>query len=466
VNENNRPPGPLPTVEGPIGPGVDAPGADNPSRPGRLAVDRAGAGLPDEERPTRTRYVVLGWLCVATAIAYIDRGCLSVAEGLIRSDLGLTESQMGLVMSAFFLSYSIFQVPAALVDQRFGSRRALSSFAAAWSLATCLCGVATGFTLLVVARLAMGAAEAGALPSSTAVLGRWFPTSRRATATGILTSFMGVGGAIGALLSGIILASFSWRWMFALYTIPGLVWAAGFALWFRDSPRLHAGVNRAELDLIQSGRSPDSGRARTPMPWRRLMGDRALIGMCLQQFFRAAGAMFYLSWFPTYLRETRGVLIVEAGVLSSMPHWAMMAGCFVGGWLSDVVLRRTKSLRLARQGVSVVSLAVATACIGLAYPVSNAWLAVLVLSIGAFAASMAGPCVYALTIDLGGEHTAQYFGVMNTAGTLGAVLFPMIVPLLVKSSGSWNAVLILFAGLHAAACVSWLLFDADSRTTT
>src|SRR3954471_13917707 len=95
------------------GPDAEAPESDGARRPGVLAaVDPRGGG-PAEVRPSRTRYVVLGWLCVTTAIAYIDRGCLSVAEGLIRSDLDLTGSQMGFLMSAFFLTYSAFQVPAA-----------------------------------------------------------------------------------------------------------------------------------------------------------------------------------------------------------------------------------------------------------------------------------------------------------------------------------------------------------------
>lgn len=439
--------------------------------PGRLDLEARSADLGEgiegeNERPSHVRQIVLGWLCVATAIAYVDRGCISVAEKLIRDDLRLSPTQMGLAMSAFFLTYAIFQVPAAWVDRNYGSRRALVAFAFAWSLATTLCGLATGFAMLVLARLAMGAAEAGALPSATATLGRWFPVAKRGMASGVLTSFMGVGGAIGAALSGVILEFASWRWMFALYTIPGLVWAAGFARWFRDRPEQHPAVNRAELALIRAGAGPEKERLHTLRPLTQLLTDRALIGLSLQQCFRAAGVMFYLSWFPTYLRETRGVVMWESGVLASLPHWAMMAGCFVGGWISDLVLARTGSLRLARQGVSAVSLALATGCIFLAQPVSNAWLAVLVLSLGAFAAAMAGPAAYALTIDLGKHDTARFFGVMNSAGTVGAILFPLVVPWIVKATGSWEAVLYLFAGIHILAGVSWLIFNADSPATT
>lgn len=415
--------------------------------------------------PSRVRYLVLVWLCVATTIAYIDRGCVSVAEKLIRADLGLTEVQMGLVMSAFFLTYAFFQLPAAWADQVYGSRRALPAFAAAWSFATALCAGAGGLGLLVASRLAMGAAEAGIFPSATAVLGRWFPAARRATVSGVLGSFMGVGGAVGAALSGVVLALVPWRWMFVLYAVPGLVWSVGFARWFRNRPQDHPGVNAAEAALIAGDASPAADRPAAALPWRRLLAERAVVGLASQQFFRAAGAIFYMSWFPTYLRETRGVAVLEAGLLTSLPHWAMVAGSLAGGWLSDRVLARSGSLRAARQGVAVLGLVAATACVGLAYVVPNTLLAVLVLSVGSFAASLAGPSAYALTMDLGGRHTGLYFGVMNTAGAVGSVLFPGIAPWLVKATGSWDSVLALFAAVQLAAGASWLLFDADRPTT-
>jgi sugar phosphate permease len=340
----------------------------------RIATDEAFPLLDQSTHASASgvRHTILIWLCIATTIAYIDRGCLSVAEKLIRADLGLTESQMGLVMSAFFLAYALFQLPAAWLDHAWGSRRALPVFSAAWSVATGLCGASHGVVLLLLARFSMGAAEAGVFPSSTGALSRWYPASRRAWVSGVLTSFMGVGGAVGAALSGTILAYVSWRWMFMLYAVPGLVWALGFAFWFRNTPHEHASVNAAELALITEGAKPADHQAAGPIAWRALATNRAVLGLALQQFFRAAAAIFYLSWFPTYLRETRGVGVWEAGLLTSLPHWTTMLGCLAGGWLSDRVLARTGKLRLARQGVSVASMLVATILIGLAYPISDA----------------------------------------------------------------------------------------------
>ena len=434
--------------------------ADGDSSPDDLLPHPGGLRA---SQSTRVRYLVLAWLCVATAIAYIDRGCISVAEKLIRTDLGLSEEAMGVVMSAFFLTYAFFQIPGSWLAQVWGTRRAIPLFAAVWSLATALCGFATGSGMLLASRLVMGAAEAGIFPASIGVIKRWFPPERRAVVSGVLASFQGVGGAIGAALSGVILGVLSWRWMFGLYAVPGLVWACGFLWWFRDSPRDHRGVNDAERALIGEPLTTAEEKSRPVLFWV-LLKSRAVLGLAAQQFLRAAGTIFFLSWFPTYLRETRGVGISEAGVLSSLPHWAIVAGSLTGGWLSDRVLARTKSLRLARQGVAVTSLLGATVLICLAYPVSNALLAVLVLSAGAFAAALAGPSAYALTIDLGGRNMPQVFAIMNTSGSVGSIVFPIVAPQLVKATGSWEAVLALFALIHLGAAAAWVSFDADRHT--
>src|SRR5262249_53921256 len=111
--------------------------------------------------PTTVRYVVLAWLCLAATIAYVHRGFLGVAEKTVRGELGLSEKQMGLVLGAFFLTYALFQVPSAQLCQAWGTRRALPVFAALWSAAAGLAGLATGFVPLLATRLAMGAGQAG-----------------------------------------------------------------------------------------------------------------------------------------------------------------------------------------------------------------------------------------------------------------------------------------------------------------
>ena len=164
---------------------------------------------------------------------------MAVAEGSILEDLNCTETQMGWVMGfGFFMSYAIFQIPAGWLGQTWGSRRVLPLFSIAWSLLTGLMAVATGFYSLLATYLGIGAAQAGIFPNSADTIKKWFPSARIALVCGALGSFMSIGAAIASAVSGLMLdrMEISWRWVFVLFSLPGLLWAVGFYFWFRNRP--------------------------------------------------------------------------------------------------------------------------------------------------------------------------------------------------------------------------------------
>lgn len=444
------------------------------------------------------RHLVLMWLCLAATIAYIHRNSIAVAEKTIREELGLSKFEMGLVMSAFFLTYAFFQIPSGWLGHVLGSRRALPVFSILWSgflAAAALAGILPGsltalvgtwpgatavsFVILAVTRLGMGAAQAGIFPCSALVMADWMPRTRRAVASGALGSFMSVGGALGSILTGICLEYASWRWLFVIFALPGLVWAVWFYLWFRDRPSDHPAVTPEELRRITGpdssvvdreesivsaeklGRVPPTPSDQRPTPWLALLCSPAMWCICGQQFFRAAGYIFFASWFATYLSESRNVSTREAGILNSLPLWGVVLGSLIGGWASDWVLTRTGSRRLGRQGVSVVSMLLCAACIAAAYPIHDVLPAVLLITAGSFLASFAGPCAYAITIDMGGKHVAPVFSTMNMCGNIGAMVFPLVVPWLEAATGSWDAVLFVFMGVYVGAALCWLLLNPN-----
>ncbi len=419
------------------------------------------------------RYGVLTFFCLAATISYVQRNSVGVAESSIRRDLGLTEWQSGMMMSAFFLTYALLQLPSAWLSTRLGSRAALSLFSAVWSVLTGLMAVAQGAVSLIAARLGMGAAQAGVFPAATQSIAVWFPKTRRGFASGALGSFMSVGGFVGAMLTGVLIVQVGWRMLFVIYAVPGVLWAVAFYLWFRNDPAEHSAVNSAELALIRGPQLVSSADQSPPTPhevagagnamstpWAAMLSSRAIWAIGGQQFFRAAGQIFFASWFATYLQQTRNVSIPSAGFMTALPVLAIAAGSMVGGSFTDWVYQRSGSLWLARQGVGAGSLVVCALLIVPAYFVANPMVAVALISCGSFAAAFAGPCAYAITIDLGGRHVSSVFAFMNMCGNIGATLFPLAVPPLVKAVGSWDSVLFLFAGIYVAAAMCWVLFDS------
>lgn len=410
--------------------------------------------------PTVVRYSVLAWLCVAAALAYSQRNGMGVAEQTIRQDLSLSPEQMGDILGVFFLSYSLFQIPSGWLCHVWGNRRALACYSFLWSIATGLLGLAESYGLLLLMRFGQGAAQAGIFPAATSAFRDWLPPTQRAFASGLLTSFMSIGGALGAWLTGELLSLAGWRWLFFLFALPGVLWSLGFFFWFRDQPEEHASVNAAELEIIRQGTAQPVHDAE-PTPWLELVTSPTMLLLCGQQFFRAAGYIFLGTWFATWLVNTHGVTTAEAGRFNSGPLWGMVAGSFLGGIISDWILARTGRRRWARQGVAVGSMMLCVILLSLAYLTSNVWLTVGLLTVSYFLTGIAAPCSYALTIDLGGRQVAPVFGMMNMTGNFGAMVLPWFLPRFVGWTGGWTTVPLLIAGLQAASALCWLLLNPE-----
>ncbi len=456
--------------------------------------DNASAnGKSDNEPRSKARVILSAWLCSGAMIAYLCRNSLGVAEKTIRLDLGISEESMGFVMGSFFWAYALCQIPGGLLGKKFGSRIWLPVFAAFSALATMTFGMAAGVASLLTARIGIGVAQAGLFPCSTIAITKWFPKGERGLASGFLAASMPVGGAIGAGLTGELLELTSWRWTLILYSIPGLLWAVGFRRWFRETPSEHERANHAECEYIAdvsdestnlatgtdqaSTSDPISGTSDTTSEneppsktsWLFLVARMSFWMICGQQFFRAAGAAFFQSWFPTYLQETRGVSTAESGWLSTLPLIATVVAAILAGGLSDYVYRKTNRLTLARSGLAAGALFLCSVLVFSAWFVQDAKTATLVISAGAFFAAVAGPCAYASTMDMGGRNVSLVFSWMNMIGNFGAGLVIWGVPhfrhlvesnaMLLKLCGdnSWNAILILFGTMFLLSSVCWAL---------
>lgn len=415
-------------------------------------------------RPTAVRYRVLTWLTLAAALAYLCRNAVGVAESTIREDLGLTLKESGWFMGAFFWTYAIFQVPGGWLAHRHGTRFAMTLFVLLGALATLSLGAAPGFWLLVTAQLMMGIAQAGLFPASCLSISHWIPLARRSFACGILTTGMQVGAIASGATTGPLILEIGWRLVFVCFAIPGIIWTIWFFLRFRDDPKRDPTVNPAELVLIGSDRDEADGpsiesESGEPTPWGAMARSPSLWFLCGQQICRASGYMFFASWFPTFLQKTRGISVADSGYLQSLVFAGTLTGCLLGGWLTDWIWQRTKSLRLSRSGVGAVFLGACGGLILAAWFVQSVSVAVILLAAGSLFAALAGPCAFSATIDIGRKHTPQVFGVMNMTGNFAAAACPILVGELFERTANWNLVLLLFAAVYVTGAVCWAFVD-------
>jgi MFS family permease len=388
---------------------------------------------------------LLSFLCAATVVAYLQRSALGVPSKAIELELKLTSGDMGLVWLAWYIGYAVFQLPSGALAERFGSKPALVGFAVVWSALTGLTGCATGFTGLLSLWCAMGVAQAGIFVCATKAIAAVFPNAERAFASGALACSMAGGAALSQWLTGQLLRELSWQQVLFAYTVPGFAWALAFAL-------LVPNPERAAPKPL--GAAP---RARTP--WGRLFTNPQMVLLCVQQFTRAAATALFFTWFPRYLQETKGVSAAASGTLSAIPLIVGMVGGLLGGAISDVILRRTRNERLARQGTAFVAMAACTGVSVCAYFAHTANGVVALVSAAAFCAYAAGGNAYALAMRMGGARVAPVFATMNMAGNVGAGVFPFALGKIADTTGNWNLAMLLFAGLFACSAVCWLLLN-------
>lgn len=409
-------------------------------------------------RASRARHGVLGFALALTAIAYLDRVCISTAAPAIQRDLALSDGRMGLVFSAFTLAYALCEVPSGWLADRFGARWMLTRIVLWWSTMTAATGAARGFGSLVALRALFGAGEAGTFPSMARAFARWLPPREQGRAFGLTIMAGALGGAVTQPLVVAILQHASWRVAFPLFGAVGLVWALGWAVWFRDDPHAHRSVNEAELERI--GSAPPS--PHPSVPWRAVLRHRGLLALCGMYAGAIYGWYFFLTWLPTYLLRARGFDLASVGWLAMLPLLAIALGVLLGGWLSDTLARRLGA-RAGRRAPGLVGLPLAAATLlgALWTPVPETAATLLAATAGLAALGVAP--AWAVCLELGGRHAGVVSGAMNTFGNLGGFLSPIVVGLCLDRFGSWNAPLVTVAVGYLLAAACWLRIDPLER---
>ncbi len=451
--------------------------------------------------PTAVRWIVLGIVAFASASAYLTRYCISAANTTIQQDLGFDDAQMGQLMSAFALGYLLCQIPGGWLGTRFGTRIAFAFLSILWSLCNFGSAIAIGFKVMCASRFSLGVFQAGLAPVSARILKDWIPIRWRGVSSAYIAASMSVGGAFTLWVTGWLLAhDYGWRGIFAAYSLVGIVWAIGFYWYFRTFPNDHSAVNQAELNLIvdagESNRNgnksreivPDAtevedGQVKHPHtddPYRvsvaaidrdsgtlvvNMLQSVAMWGLCIQSFFRAAGYVFFATWFFAFLEYVYGITRAEAGLLSSLPLMAVVVGSLLGGVIVDWLLRASGSKWISRSGTAIVALTVCGILTMASAWTSSATELATVIALGAVFAGIGSPAAWAATIDIGGRNTAIVMGVMNMAGCLAAVILPTLLGSwfqdIRETDGDWDLVIHLHAAFYFFGALSWLMVNPD-----
>lgn len=411
--------------------------------------------------PTRVRHTVL-WLTVAAyMITYIDRVVISAAVPSIQAEFGFSIVTMGWILGAYQLSYALFQIPGGWLGDRFGPRRALPAIVGWWSAFTAATALTWSAASMIVCRFLFGMGEAGAFPIATRSLSRWMLPSERGFAQGITHAGSRLGGALTPLVVVFIIGHYGWRAPFFIFAVLGVVWAAVWYSFYRDSPDEHHRVNAAERQLIANALGNTAHRPSN-IPWTQILRSPQMWLLSAMYFCYGYDIGIFLTWFPKYLHAERQFELQQMGFYASLPLLAGVAGDICGGWLTDLALKRWGDLKLARRAVAIPGFLIAAVTIPLACLANDPLVSVGYFALAVFGIELTVGVSWAVTLDVGGVYAGSVSAVMNTFGNLGAAVAASMTGYIVDASG-WTAAFFVLAAYSLVAALLFTRIDASKR---
>jgi len=420
-----------------------------------------GHGAADGTRPTRSRFVIMVLLFTCVMINYLDRSNISITAPAMRATLGLDTAQMGYVLSAFGWTYALCQIPGGWLVDRVAPRALYATLIVLWSIATIALGFTTTVAGLIAVRLLVGALESPSYPINNRVVTTWFPERERATAIGFYTSGQYVGLAFLTPVLVMIQTRAGWHMVFVVTGSIGVVWGLVWYLFYRQ-PHEFPGTNAAEIDqirrgggLVDLGRDPAAASRRfSAADLAHVLSSRKLWGVYVGQFALTSTLWFFLTWFPTYLVQARGMSFVKVGFLATLPFLAAFVGVLSSGLLSDALVRRGVSLGAARKTPIVVGLLLSASIIGANY-VDTPALIIAYMTLAFFGNGLAS-ITWSLVSAIAPERLLGLTGgVFNFFGNLSGIAVPIIVGYLARDYG-FSAGLIYVGALAVVGALSYV----------
>jgi MFS transporter, ACS family, D-galactonate transporter len=388
------------------------------------------------------RWAIVGLLFTASLINYFDRATISFALPLISKELQLGPEAKGVLLSAFFWSYALLQIPMGVLADRVNLRWLYAAAFTLWSISQGLMGLATGLGTLIVFRMLLGVGEAIYLPGGSKVVSLLFAPAERGLPCGLFDAGTRTGLVVEGVLVPWMLIHYGWRTSFTFIGFAALLWLIP---WFLTTPDgLHG---KAAV-----GGAP-AARPGFRAAFAALVTNRNLLGICLTFFCFDYYWYFLVNWLPDYLVTGRGLTILHAGLYAALPYFVFGASEPIGGWIADRLVQRGWSETRARKGVVTFGFLTGLLLIPAAR-VNTPGVAVALIVGGCLVGLATGNLLVILQSCAPPRAIGLWTGVYNFIGNIAGILSPLITGFLIERSGSYTPPFILAAALIAVGPIA------------
>ncbi len=390
----------------------------------------------------RRRWGIVGLLFSASMLNYMDRATVSMALPFISSDLGLSPAAKGELLSAFFASYALMQIPIGWCADRFNLKWLYAGMFLLWSLAQGLSGFAASLAALMTFRVMLGIGESIYLPGGTKIVSLLFAPAKRGLPCGLFD----FGTRTGLVMDGIaipwMIVHYGWRRMLMLVGFSALLWLIPWTLVFPSH--------------VRATKEIDDARPRVSL-WESawvLISNRNLIGICLGFFCFDYYWYLLVNWLPDYLVTVRHLTILKAGFFASLPFFVFGVSEPVGGWIADTLTRRGVAETVARKGVVTVAFLMGVLLIPAAL-VANANAAIVLLMGASLVGLATGNLMAILQACAPPDEVGIWTGVENFAGNVAGFIAPLTTGFLISWTGSYFPGFALAAGTLVAGLLAY-----------
>jgi len=405
------------------------------------------------------RWRIFALVFALTVVNLVDRTALSVAMPTISDEFSLSPTMQGVILSSFFWSYALLQVPGGWLIDRLGPRAVIGGATLLWGAFQSLAAAATSGATLLLTRIGLGTAEAPMFPAGAKLNSLWLSPRERGRGAVLMDCGGPLGSAIGGLaVAWLIVALDSWRLAFLVAGLATLGLGAFAWRYLRDDPADHPDVDAAELAHIRTA----DAHLEPPSGARRL-GRRSLAGLLLG---RASWAMIFfglLTWGPSYLADARDLDLKQIGAATFVIFLAGALGSLTAGFAADGLQRRGHPRRLVLRSLLGVSGAGTVAGFALLPHVADPVTAIALLAATAFLL-LWGSLYWSFPAMLAPRgRVGLVGGVMNFAGSASGIAVPIITGVILDVTGAYLVVLYFFAGCAALYVAGSFLIDFGRR---
>ncbi len=385
---------------------------------------------------TGLRWWIIGLVCLATIINYIDRAALGIMWPQMREDLNLTEQDYAWIINIFTITYAAGKFISGRIYDKVGTRIGFVLSIFFWSLASALHFFARGAASLGIFRGLLGVAEAGNWPGAVKNNAEWFPIKERALAQGIFNAGAGIGSIIAAPVIAELFGAYGWQITFLIIGVIGFIWIVPWVVINKSLPANHPWITDEEREHILADQQTSQDSAEDQgLTIVQILSQRESWGVIAARFFIEPIWWLFVFWMPIYLYKEFNFNVKEIGYYAWFPYVGAMLGSLAGGWYAKRLLQNHTVDKARKQTVLVAVVIIVVSILGAIMFANTPEKFVSFVFMVLFGFQFAISNIQTIPSDLlSGKSVGTLAGLGGSIGAVSVIIMNWLIPIITVES--------------------------------